>query len=345
MTFHCDLPAFLEKRKQFPVFDVRTGAEFRQGHIPGAFNLPLFTEEERHLIGLAYKTEGKQPAILKGLDFVGPKMRTLIGQVQETTTSRTILIHCWRGGMRSGAAGWLLGFYGYPVYVLNGGYKAFRRHILDGFQDSKPLIILGGRTGSGKTDVLRELPGLGNRILDIELRAHHKGSAFGDIDQLPQPTQEQFDNDLGLDWIDLPPGNPVWVEDESHKTGSLQINEHLWKQMRSAPVLYLDIPVHLRAEKLVQEYGKTDPANLERSIIKIREKLGGADTRLCLNWLETGNWLTLAEFLLTRYYDPGYEFGTSRRDPSTIIKVPAERIDPVENARLVSDFAKKVINL
>lgn len=332
MTFHCDISEFLVKRKQFPVFDVRTEAEFLQGHIPGALNLPLFSVEERHIIGLTYKTEGKQAAILKGLDFVGPKMRPIIEQVKSVTDSRVVLAHCWRGGMRSGAVGWLLGFYGFTVYIVNGGYKAYRRHILEEFKTQKSLVILGGRTGSGKTDVLRLLPERNQQIIDLELLANHKGSAFGDIDQPAQPTQEQFDNDLGLDWVSVNPEKVVWLEDESHKTGSIQINEFFWPKMRTAPVIYLDIPVQERAKKLVEEYGKTDPVNLEKSILKIREKLGGTDTKQCLLWLETGDWLTLSEFLLTRYYDPGYDFGTSKRDPESIIRVPCEKIDPAGNA-------------
>ncbi|NUQ82895.1 MAG: tRNA 2-selenouridine(34) synthase MnmH [Bacteroidetes bacterium] len=321
MQLLCSVPDFLVKRQSMPVFDVRTPAEFANGHIPGAINLPLFSDQERHEIGLIYAQEGKKPAILKGLDFVGPKMRMLVDQVLAVTNSRVVGVYCWRGGMRSDAVAWLLGFYGFTAWRVEGGYKSIRRTLLAEMMQPRPVRIIGGRTGSGKTQVLHELQGLGEPVIDLEELAHHKGSAFGDIDEPPQPTQEQFDNLLGLSWLSHPQESRLWLEDESHFTGSIQINEHIWKVMRQAPVVYLDVPEELRADNLVDSYGRTDRENLKRSILKIREKLGGADTKLALDLLEKDRYHDLAILLLRRYYDPGYDYGLARRSPETIHRV------------------------
>mgnify|MGYP003349536217 CR=1 FL=1 len=195
-----------------PIVDVRTPAEFEQGHIPGAINLPLFSNEERKIIGTLYKKEGKQPAIRKGLEIVGPKLATLVAEINNIkknffpTTSPpsskdrvgigSILFHCWRGGMRSSSVAWLAQMAGYASTTLQGGYKTYRNYVLQSFHSSINLKIIGGYTGSGKTIILEELKKQGEQIINLEHLAHHKGSAFGAFGQEKQPTQEQFENNL-----------------------------------------------------------------------------------------------------------------------------------------------------
>jgi tRNA 2-selenouridine synthase len=187
---------FLQLARGQLVLDVRSPGEFNHAFMPGALPLPLFSDEERKEVGTAYKQVSREQAIKIGLDAFGPKMRRMVEEVEEKAAARglpakcPVYLYCWRGGMRSGAVAWLLDLYGFEVHVLAGGYKAFRNYVLDTFTLELPYHILGGYTGSGKTELLHRLKELGETVVDLEGLAGHKGSAFGNIDRLPQPTQE-----------------------------------------------------------------------------------------------------------------------------------------------------------
>jgi tRNA 2-selenouridine synthase len=218
-----NIEQFLELAKTRPVIDVRSPAEYNHAHIPGAYSLPLFTNEERAAVGTAYKQESREKAIKIGLDYFGPKMRKMVEEVEglignwrqaisnknqveksnNLPIANCILVYCWRGGMRSGAVAWLLDVYGFKVYTLVGGYKKFRNHVLDTFKEKHNFNIIGGYTGSGKTELLNELSNLNEPVIDLESIAGHKGSAFGNIGLPKQPTQEMFENVLAEKLIEI----------------------------------------------------------------------------------------------------------------------------------------------
>ena len=177
-----------------PLLDVRSPAEFEQGHIPGAINVALFTNEERARVGTIYKTQGKDEAVLEGLRIVGPKMASIVEQALELAPERKLKVHCWRGGMRSGSVGWLLRQAGFSVEVLNGGYKAYRQKVLQELANPFNFVVVGGPTGSGKTHVLKALQNSGEQVIDLEGLAHHRGSAFGHMGLEEQPSSEYFEN-------------------------------------------------------------------------------------------------------------------------------------------------------
>src|SRR5487761_2352825 len=204
---------FLKLSAECPVFDVRSPGEYLHAHIPGALALPLFTDEQRRIIGTAYKQESRQVAVKKGLDFFSERMKSIPGETEElfnawknskgkeksNLNTNHIIVHCWRGGMRSGAVAWLLDLYGFKVYILKGGYKVFRNWALAQFEKEYKINILGGYTGSGKTGVLQEMKRKGNKVIDLEGLASHKGSAFGSLGEKPQPGQEMFENLLAIE--------------------------------------------------------------------------------------------------------------------------------------------------
>ena len=197
---------FLQLAKQHPVLDVRSPGEYIHAHIPGAISLPLFTDEERKVVGTAYKQQSRQAAIKIGLDYFGVKMRKMVEEVElkltgkqknsanEQPSTNNVLIHCWRGGMRSAGVAWLLDLYGFKVYTLVGGYKAYRKWVMQQFEKEYDFKIIGGYTGSGKTLVLQQLAKQQQAVIDLEALANHKGSAFGALGQSPQPKQEMFEN-------------------------------------------------------------------------------------------------------------------------------------------------------
>ena len=196
MIHTIQIEEFLALAPEIPVADVRTPAEFDQGHIPQAHNLPIFTNEERVQVGTTYKQIGREEAILLGFKFTGPKWGTFIKQALVFAPEKKIALHCWRGGMRSGAMAWALTLYGFEVYLLNGGYKSYRRWAIEQFSQAFNLLILGGMTGSGKTQILHAIKNSGEQMIDLEDPAQHQGSSYGSMGTLIQPSQEQFENNL-----------------------------------------------------------------------------------------------------------------------------------------------------
>src|SRR5512145_3233013 len=176
-----DIKDFLELAGTIPVVDVRSPSEFKHGHIPGAINIPLFDDKEREIVGTEYSKEGRARAILTGLQLSGPSMHTRLDQALKIAKNRKLLVHCWRGGMRSEAMAWLFSLGNIDTEVLEGGYKAYRRFVLETLSSPRKLIILGGLTGSGKTDILKYLSEAGRQVIDLERLANHKGSAFGSL--------------------------------------------------------------------------------------------------------------------------------------------------------------------
>ena len=254
-TISIHIDRFMELAEKYPVYDARTPDEFQRGHIPGAINLPLFSDEERAQIGTTYVRKGRDTAILEGLDVVGPKMRRLVESVRETASGNTILLHCWRGGMRSGSLAWLLCFCGFSVYLLEGGYKAFRQYVLAAFEMPRWTLILSGATGAGKTEILQNLAASGEQVIDLEKCACHKGSSFGRLGEPDPPSQQHFENILGVQWRKSNPEIPLWLEDESQKIGTRIIPRALWRQIRNSPVIYVKMDARLRTESLLKDYG------------------------------------------------------------------------------------------
>ncbi len=309
---------FLEQAKTHAVLDVRSPAEFLQGHIPGSISFPLFTDEERKRVGIVFKNSGKEASVLLGLDFVGPKMSSFVKSAREIAPSREVLVHCWRGGMRSAAMAWLLETAGFNVKILTGGYKAYRRYIRQETGSGYRLIILGGYTGTGKSEILKSLKVSGQQVLDLEQLASHKGSAFGDLAQRPQPTNEQFENTMIHELLKFDTAIPVWVEDESRSIGIVSIPDPFYLKMKESTMIFLDMEKEKRVDNLVREYSDFDPILLENAIIKVSEKLGGLNTTLSIEALHQKEYRKVVTLLLG-YYDKAYLAGLEKRNKSTVV--------------------------
>jgi tRNA 2-selenouridine synthase len=328
-----DIQQFLKGASTtFRVIDVRSPKEFEQGHIPGTVNIPLFDNEERSVIGTLYKKIGRQPAILKGMEIVGPKMANMVSQAIELAVDNTLYIHCWRGGMRSGFVAMLLEMYGIKVVLLKGGYKMFRRFALESFNEQTQINLLSGSTGSGKTYILKRIKEAGFPVIDLEGMAHHKGSAFGSLGEPPQPTQEQFENELAVQLFRLPKDAGIWMEDESRMIGKKVIPEGLWLQMRSTKVYFIKLSFEERLKHIVKEYGKFPKDQLRSSIEKITKRLGHEQAKNALIALENDDLETSLGICL-QYYDKTYSHGISLREKSTIHEFNFEKLDVEHIAR------------
>ena len=317
--------------KTIPVADVRTPAEFAQGHICGAFNIPLFTNEERVLVGTTYKQVGREQAILLGFDLTGNKWSGFIKQALEIAPDKKIALHCWRGGMRSAAMAWALNLYGFEVYLLNGGYKMYRRWVNTQFEKPYEIQILGGLTGSGKTRVLHELKNKGQQVIDLEGLAAHQGSAFGSMNCMVQPTQEQFENNLANELAQLDATLDVWIEDESITIGKRVIPNPLWRQMREATVTVIETDPEKRVAFLVEEYGQLDKTFLKECTEKIWKRLGPLQTKQALQAIDENRMADFIRIVLV-YYDKTYRNGLSKRNLENILKIECPEFYPVKIA-------------
>lgn len=241
--------------------------------------------------------------------------------------------------MRSGAISWLLDLYGFKVYTLNGGYKKYRNYVLDTFKIPFQFNIIGGYTGSGKTELLNTLKEKGETIVDLEDIAKHKGSAFGSIGMPLQPGQEMFENILSFNLRKILEASPeggglevVWLEDESQRIGQVNLPKDLWENMRRSPVYFLDIPFEERLGHIAQEYGKLDPEKLIDAIGRIAQKLGNLNAKTAISLLNEGKIRESFDILL-KYYDKFYFKSLHNRESinSLLHTIECKSVSP-ENA-------------
>ena len=316
-----------------PLLDVRSPGEYAQGHVPGALSFPLFSDAERAAVGTIYKQQSRERALETGLELVGPKLADFVREARRLATTGQLIVHCWRGGQRSGSMAWLLHQGGLDVMTLEGGYKAYRTWVLaDLAAQAYNLRIIGGRTGTGKTKILHALRGMGEQVIDLEGLAHHKGSAFGFIGELPQPTVEQFENELHTALHQLDPARRIWVENESHSIGRIYIPDGFWRQMKVAPLLNLQIPPAARLQNLLDDYVGTDKSELEAAFLKINRKLGGQHLQAALEALHRDDFAAAAKIAL-HYYDKTYQHGLETSQSSALQPLEFEHGDPVVIAR------------
>ena len=333
------LPDFIHASKDALVIDVRTPAEFEQGHIIGATNLPLFTNDERVLVGTCYKQQGRQPAILLGFELIGGRWADYIRDVESLLAitqneRKKVFVHCWRGGMRSGAMAWALTMYGFDVYVLKGGYKTYRRYCVDTFQTRYPIIILSGKTGCAKTATLLEMKKLGEQVIDLEGLAHHQGSSFGSKGNDYQPSQEQFENTLAHELRQLDTTKRIWFENESIVIGRREVPRGIFEQMRKAQIIDMQLPVEERVDFLNDDYGVLDKEFLKESVLKITKRLGPNETKLSLQAIDENRMKDFIRQVLV-YYDKTYQRSQEKRDKTTIHSLSLNTLDPQENAKIL----------
>jgi tRNA 2-selenouridine synthase len=321
---------FLSQSKGKLIVDVRAPIEFDKGHVPNAVNIPLFEDSERAEIGTLYKQQGKDTAVNRGLEIVSPKMTVFVNTVKTLAQDKKVFVYCFRGGMRSNSFAWLMNTAGLDACIMKGGYKAFRNFVLSDFEHERKFILLGGRTGSGKTDLLKELRALQTQVIDLEGIANHKGSAFGGINEKKQNPQQVFEHELFHQLSLIDPAEVTVLEDEAQAIGYNKLPQALWKQMAKATIIKMEIPFDLRIEKLVNDYATVDIDALKHCVLKISQQLGSLNTRLCMEHLDAGNLHEVARLSLM-YYDRAYEFSYEKKK-QPIIMLPSDTMDARTNA-------------
>ncbi|MEQ8859514.1 MAG: tRNA 2-selenouridine(34) synthase MnmH [Pseudomonadales bacterium] len=310
-----------------PFLDVRAPAEFQRGSVPGAVNLPLLDDEQRHRVGITYKQRGHDAALALGHDLVSGSLRESRERTWREFAEQhpDAWIYCWRGGERSTIVQSWLAAAGVSLPRVPGGFKALRRTCLDVLERApreRAWIVLGGRTGSGKTELLASLP----NAIDLEGLARHRGSAFGAWDT-PQPAPVSFENALACAWLQHPASTTLVVEDESRTIGRLALPEAWHTHMQTVGLALLDVPIAERVSNIEREYvaeplrrgvpADTLLARYRDALRRIERRLGGARRQTVEAALERAfagaehrAWI---EPLLTWYYDPMYDHQLSSK--------------------------------
>lgn len=344
MSRYCPIHEFLSLRDAgVPLLDVRSPREFSEAHIPGASNLPLFSDAEREAVGRAYAQKGSEAAVRLGLELVGPQLADKLEQAYHVCgTRREVLMHCWRGGMRSSSMAGLLEAGGFQVVLLEGGYKAYRAQVRRVLARPASIYVLGGMTGSGKTEILAELARLGHQVVDLEGLARHRGSAFGGIGQGPQPRTEMFENLLAGEWDRLDFSRPVWIEDEDRRIGNVALDPVFFAGLQSGLLFVIELPAAFRVRRLVHLYAEGDhKEELAAAVMRLEKRLGHEACRVCIEAVRAENY-TLAVQLILRYYDKAYSRQLDRRGEPAF-RLVLTRDDPAETASRLAALQETIV--
>jgi tRNA 2-selenouridine synthase len=328
---------------EIKLVDLRSPSEFTLGAMPGAINLPLFDDVERAEVGTIYKQTGKIEAVQRGLEIVATKIPDFLNQLYQLAGNRRrILLHCWRGGMRSGSVAKMLRYTGVDAKVLTGGYKEYRKQVLgliDKFADH-PKLVLIGRTGSGKTQLLRKLKQQNLPVIDLEWLAMHRGSAFGDI-HMPsaQPTQQNFENQLASDYFKVRQHRLIAVEIEQN-IGQIHMPAKLRTNVYASPMVLVERSVDSRVNRLVEDYAPNWNDVSRRAFIDRLEMLRHLlSTEIYQNIsaaIQSGQLQIAARLMLEHRYDKVYDKGIARRTPQIVAKFDLDHNEDVA----ISEIAK-----
>ncbi len=333
---------FLRISSLVPIIDVRSPGEYAYGHIPGSHCIPLFTDEQRAIVGTVYKKKGNLDAVKAGIELASPDMSSKLQAAIDMTVEGRLLVHCWRGGMRSEAMAWLFSLGGIKPYVLKGGYKAYRNYVLSDLQRDRKIIVLGGLTGSGKTHILQYISSKSVQVTDLEGLASHKGSAFGALGQLPQPSSEHFANLLFADLYSKNADAATWLEDESKNIGTVFLPDGFYNAMQRSPVIALMMNIDTRLPRLIAEYTTFPKEAITASIIRISKRLGGDKTKSALDAIGKSDYETAIRIVL-EYYDKAYNYGLSKRKKGQIIFVETDTDNVEVNASRIIEAAASIV--
>ncbi len=300
------------------LIDVRSPSEYYKGHMPNSINIPLFDNDERSIIGTIYKKQGREKAVIEGLKFIEKKIELLIDKLfmnidshkiiaEKNNNEFSIRIYCSRGGMRSQSIAWLLEKYKYNPITLKGGYKKYRRWILDSFSKKWNIVIIGGKTGTGKTRLLSLLEKNKYQTIDLEGFACHRGSTFGGLGMKKQPSNEHFENIIAEKLNSFECSNNIFVEAESANIGKCKIPHEFFKQMKDSRRIEILRSESNRLDELIDTYSVFKKEELQESVLRIKKRLGPQRTKMALESINNEKWDLVCRSVLD-YYDKCYEF-------------------------------------
>jgi tRNA 2-selenouridine synthase len=321
------------------ILDARSPSEYALDHVPGAISAPVLDDAQRAEVGTLYKQAGTFEAKRVGAAIVARNIADVVErELADAPRDWRLLVYCWRGGNRSGALATVLARIGWRTEILEGGYRAFRRHVLaelEQLPSTLRFIVIAGRTGSGKSLLLERLQAQGAQVLDLERLASHRGSVLGHLPQQPQPSQKHFETSIWEQLRGFDPGRPVIVESESRKVGQCQVPASLILAMRASPCLRVEASDAVRCRLLLSEYRHfvEEPERLAQRLEALVGHHGRARIDAWLASARAGNWPEFVLALLHEHYDPAYD-RSMKRNFSALDQSPAVRLDSAEPGAL-----------
>jgi len=330
--------AELEKFRSFKglLIDVRSPDEYYKGHMPNSINIPLFDNYERSKIGTIYKKEGRKKAVIEGLKIFEKKMESLLDNlfinidsyknISKNNKDFPIRIYCSRGGMRSQSIAWLLEKFKLNLVTLKGGYKIYRKWVLDSFSKKFNIVVIGGKTGTGKTRLLSLLEKYKYQTIDLEGFACHRGSTFGGLGMNEQPSNEQFENKIAEKLNSFKSINNIFVEAESANIGKCKIPHEFFNQMKTARRIEILRSESNRLKELIDTYSVFKKGDLQESVLRIKKRLGPQRTKKALESIEMERWEIVCRSVLD-YYDKCYEYEKVGKDNITTLDLTDKNYD------------------
>ena len=342
----------LEKFRMFngPLIDVRSPGEYYKGNMPNSLNIPLFDNEERSIVGTVYKNYGREKAVIQGLDFLADKIDNMVNKLFEALNvykskkvgsqieEPTLKIYCARGGMRSQSISWLLEKYNQRNVTLRDGYKSYRKWALESFNQEWRINLIGGKTGTGKTKLLKLLDENNYQIIDLEGLACHRGSTFGGIGMKEQPSNEQFENNIAEKLKGFKKSNKIFVEAESANIGRCKIPHEFFSQMKSAERIEIKKSESNRLDELIKTYSIYEEKDLIEAVLRIKKRLGPQRTKIAIESIKNKDWRSVCKSVL-EYYDKCYEYEKTGKNNIKILDM-TDIFDDQKTLKLINEFAE-----
>ena len=328
----------LEKFRSFKglLIDVRSPSEYYKGHMPNSINIPLFDNYERSIIGTIYKKEGRKKAVIEGLKFFEKKIEFLLDNLfmsiesYKTIPNKNneffIRIYCSRGGMRSQSIAWLLEKYKLNPITLKGGYKIYRRWVLDSFSKKLNIVVIGGKTGTGKTRLLSLLEKYKYQTIDLEGFACHRGSTFGGLGMKEQPSNEKFENTIAEKLNSFKCSKNIFVEAESANIGKCKIPHEFFHKMKLSRRIEIIRSESNRLDELIDTYSVFKKEELQESVLRIKKRLGPQRTKIALESINSEKWELVCRSVLD-YYDKCYEYEKVGKSNIKILDLTDKKYD------------------
>lgn len=332
----------LIRRNEVLLIDARSESEFAKAHIPGAINIPLLNNYQRKEIGTCYKQNGKQAAVLLGFKLVGPDFYLKAEKALELANGREIIVYCWRGGMRSNISAWIYQMSGLKASVIDGGYKSFRNFALSRFNDKYEFRTLTGYTGSNKTKLLEELESLGERVINLEKMANHRGSVYGGLGKENQPSVEHFENMLAIDLFEKKE-NILWIESENRAIGKVAVPEGVFLQFQESVKLEIQYPIENRIDHILKEYGNFDKELLIEKTRLLEKRLGNLRMKQAIECILNNDLKGWVKIVL-EYYDKSYDYWKEGRGKDNLKLVDARGLNTFQLAvKLKNEYKTNTI--
>ena len=302
-----------------PLIDVRSPSEYYKGHLPNSYNIPIFDDFERSRVGTIYKKNGRDKAIEEGLVIIEKKIQDLINNLFECINNyrienkkdnykgQNIKVYCARGGMRSLSVSWLLRQFKLDVVTLKGGYKSYRKWSLESLSKKWNIVVIGGKTGTGKTKLLKLFKKQNYQTVDLEKFASHRGSTFGGLGMGNQPQNEDFENKISEELNKFNQDNSIFVEAESANIGRCKIPHEFFKQMKNSLRIEVIRSESNRLEELISTYSIFNEDELIEAVLRIKKRLGPQRTKVAIESIKMQKWDMVCKSVL-EYYDKCYEY-------------------------------------